>query len=52
MNRLPRKLKKGLKKKYKQRYGINFLKCDNLLVEYIWFYKNAFNWNMNKKLRK
>lgn len=50
MKRLPRKIKKELKKKYKNRYNIDFLSCCNLIVEYKWFYKNPFNWNMNKKI--
>jgi hypothetical protein len=50
MKRLPRKLKKELNKKYKHRYGIDRLKCDNIITEYYWFYKNPFNWNMNKIL--
>ena len=48
--RLPRKLKKELKRKYKHRYGIDFLKCDNLISEYYWFYKNPLKWDMNKKI--
>jgi len=50
MNRLPRKLKKDLKKKFKYRYGINWLKCCNIIEEYTWFYKNPFKWVMNKSL--
>jgi len=51
MYRISRKLKKELKKKYKHRYGIDWLKCDNVLIEYIWFYHNPLKWNMNKKLK-
>lgn len=53
INKLPRKLKKNLKKKYKNRYGYSWLTCydkSRLIVEYYWFYKNPFNWNMNEKL--
>lgn len=50
MKRLPRKVKKILKKKYKHRYGINWLKCDNLLIEYQWFFKNSLNYDMNKQI--
>ena len=54
MKRLPRKIKKELKKKFKNRYGYKWLKGyskERLLIEYIWFFKNPFNWNMNLKLR-
>lgn len=50
IKRLPRKLKKDLKKRYKHRYGINWLKCDNILIEYIWFYKNPLGYDMKKRL--
>lgn len=54
MNRLPRKTKKRLKAMYLNRYGINYniFKYDKnrMLIEYIWFFKNPFKWNMNKKL--
>jgi hypothetical protein len=49
--RLPRKLKKELKKKHFHRYGNPWLSCYNIIVEYKWFYKNAFYWNMNESLR-
>ena len=52
MKRIPRKLKKIIKKMYKHRYKCKWLKCDNILVEYIWFKKNPFKWNMNKQLLK
>jgi len=48
--RLPRKLKKDLKRKYKHRYGCDWLKCNNIIIEYKWFYHNSFGWDMNKKL--
>lgn len=48
--RIPRKLKKELKKKFKHRYNINWLSCHNVIVEYMWFYHNAFKWNMNESL--
>jgi len=48
--RLPRKLKKDLKRKYKHRYGCDWLKYDNIIIEYKWFYHNSFGWDMNKKL--
>lgn len=51
MKRLPRKIKKSLKKKFKYRYNCKWLKCKDLIVEYTWFFKNPFNWNMNLKLR-
>ena len=50
--RLPRKKKKYLKNRYKNRYGCDWLKCDNLIVEYIWFFRNPFHWDMNKQLYK
>lgn len=54
MKRLPRKIKKQLKKKFLNRYGINWnmLNYDRnrLIVEYNWFFKNPFNWDMDKKL--
>lgn len=50
MKRLPRKLKKDLKKKFKKRYGFDWLKCGNLLIEYKWFYKNPLNYNMDKTI--
>jgi len=53
VKKLPRKLKKELKKKFKHRYGISWLSCydkERLFVEYIWFYHNAFKWNMNESL--
>lgn len=52
MNRLPRKIKKGLKKKYKHRYGCEWLKCDNLIIEYIWFFKNPLKYDMDKQIYK
>jgi len=52
MKRLPRKIKKELKKKYKHRYGYDFLKCDSLLIEYVWFFKNPLHYDMNKQLWK
>ena len=50
--RLPRKKKKILKKKYKNRYDIDWLKCNDLIVEYVCFFRNPFNWNMNEQLWK
>ncbi len=52
MNRLPRKKKKKLKAMFKTRYGYNFLKCCNLITEYIWFFRNPYKFNMHKKLAK
>lgn len=52
ISRIPRKLKKELKKKYKHRYGINWLNCDNILVEYKWFFQNPCGYDMNKKIHK
>jgi len=52
IRRLPRKIKKQLKRMYKSRYGIDWLDCDNLIIEYYWFFKNPFKWDMNKKLFK
>jgi hypothetical protein len=52
MTRIPRKTKKDLKKKYLHRYGVQWLSCDNILTEYIWFYKNALKFDMNKSLVK
>ncbi len=48
--RIPRKLKKDLKKRYLHRYGINWLRCCNLAVEYKWFYENTLIDDMNKSL--
>lgn len=50
MKRLPRKVKKELKRMYKHRYGIDWLKCDNVLIEYKWFFKNPLKWDMTIKL--
>lgn len=52
LNRIPRKLKKELKKKWKYRYGYEWLgtRKNQVIEEYFWFYKNPFNWDMNKKL--
>jgi hypothetical protein len=52
ISRIPRRLKKELKKKYKHRYGCDWLKCDDIIEQYIWFYHNPFNWDMNKQLWK
>lgn len=51
MKRLPRKVKKELKQLYLHRYGISWLKCDDLLINYLWFFKNPFKWDMNKSLK-
>lgn len=48
--RLPRKTKKAFKKLYKHRYGCDWLKCNNLMVEYIWFYSWISIQDRNKKL--
>lgn len=54
MQRLPRKVKKQLKKMFVHRYGFNYnvFKYDKnrLIIEYNWFFNNAFNWNMNETL--
>lgn len=54
MNRLPRKVKKQLKRMFLHRYGFNYniFKYDKnrMLIEYQWFFNNPFNWNMYKKL--
>lgn len=50
MKRLPRKKKKNLKKKFKNRYGYEWLQCCDFVVEYKWFFRNPFKWNMNKSL--
>jgi hypothetical protein len=52
MTRLPRKKKKLLKKKGSHRYGCDWLKCENYIVEYNWFFKNPLKFDMNKKLKK
>lgn len=53
MKRLPRKLKKELKKKFLNRYGHEWLNCYNksrLIIEYYWFYQNPFYWDVDKQL--
>ncbi len=49
--RIPRKLKKDLKKRYLHRYGISWLKSCNFEVEYKWFYKNTLYDDMDKSLK-
>jgi len=48
--RIPRKLKKELKNKFKHRYGCTWINCCNIMEEYYWFYFNPFKWDMHKKL--
>jgi hypothetical protein len=52
MKRIPRKKKKKLKKMFKYRYGVDWLRCENVVVEYRWFFKNPFKFNMNKQIWK
>ena len=50
--RISRKKKKMVKKKYSYRYGIPWLSCEDVIVEYKWFFKNQWKVNMNKRLTK
>lgn len=50
MERIPRKLKKAVKKRYFHRYGVKWLKCDNILVEYLWLFKNPLHYDTTKRI--
>lgn len=50
VDRVPRKKKKLLKKMWKHRYGHDWLKCENVKVEYRWFFKNPLKYDMTKKI--
>ena len=50
MERIPRKKKQQLKRMWKHRYGIDWLRCENIIVEYKWFFKNPLKYNMNKSI--
>jgi len=52
MKRLPRRIKKRLKKLFKNRYKCNWLKSNDLIIEYNWFFKNPYHWDMTKVLNK
>jgi hypothetical protein len=53
MKRLPRKLKKELKKKFYNRYKCKWLgtRKNQVIEEYYWFYKNPFHWNMDECIK-
>ena len=54
MYRIPRKLKKEVKRRYLYRYGISWLgtRKNQIIEEYIWLFKNPFKWDMNKQIFK
>lgn len=50
ISRVPRKKKKLLKKMFKKRYGFDFLKCCDCVIEYMWFFRNPYKFNMHKSI--
>jgi len=50
IDRVPRKKKKLLKKMWKHRYGHDWFKSKNVIVEYRWFFKNPLKYDMTKEI--